>query len=238
MRSTLGEFFYIQRAAENLDRGGELSPFEEAMFHKSPDFRKQVGEHVSSSGQWQYYQIIKDMGYTQDKTLFNEETITDVLINPSKENTLIKKADIWLPNVTEELIEICRKKQHLIHELTPRKYEELIAGIFSNNGFDVELTPEKNDGGFDVIAIKKCGLTGDTVNLIECKKYVRKKVGIIVVRGLLGVVNHNKAHKGLIVTTSNFTKPALDFAESNKTKITLKDHDNVLDWLKTLNLPK
>jgi len=55
---------------------------------------------------------------------------------------------------------------------------------------------------------------------------------------LFGVVNHKGATKGVITTTSSFTKGANEFATINKNSISLKDFNNIRDWLNVLSKKK
>jgi restriction system protein len=72
--------------------------------------------------------------------------------------------------------------------------------------FDTQLTPPSADGGRDIIAVST--VTGQRVQLlIECKRY-QGKVGVVIVRALLGVVANERANKGVLVTTADFTRGA------------------------------
>ena len=119
---------------------------------------------------------------------------------------------------------------------SPRRFEELVASIFKNQGFDVELTPESRDGGFDVLAVHKDAFTGESKYLVECKRYaVTNTVGIGIVQRLLGVVEDQKATKGILATTSFFTKDARLVEERNRSKLALNDYNVLVGWLLTLN---
>lgn len=89
--------------------------------------------------------------------------------------------------------------------LTPRKFEELVAELFRGKGYDIELTPPTADGGFDIRAVHRQAV-GTAMVLIECKRYSQKKAGLGVVRGLYGVVESERATRGIIATTSVFTR--------------------------------
>ena len=43
----------------------------------------------------------------------------------------------------------------LMRNLSPRKFEELVAELFSDMGYEVVLTPATRDGGFDFKAFRK-----------------------------------------------------------------------------------
>src|SRR4051812_36863665 len=96
-----------------------------------------------------------------------------------------------------------------LYDISPREFEELIASVYQEFGFDVELTKRTRDGGFDVVAVRY--KPEAERYLIECKRYSEdNKVDVSLVRQLAGVVTLEKATKGIFVTTSHFTKPAME----------------------------
>lgn len=119
-----------------------------------------------------------------------------------------------------------------IYNLSPREFEELVAELFSQQGFDVELTPETRDGGCDIIVTKNIGGLPFML-LIECKKYAKgNPVGVSLVRNLLGVQGDRKANKAVLVTTSGFTKPARQFAERQQHLISLVDINDLMQMIR------
>ncbi len=140
---------------------------------------------------------------------------------------------ILFPNVEAEmLVHFSRHPEDLLR-IPSRKFEELVAAVFRNNGYEVELTPKTRDGGVDIIAVERKILTGTSVHLIECKRYSPdNKVGIGVLQRMLGVVTHRKANKGIIVTTSSFSRDAIAFAESTRYQLSLSDYFDLSEWLK------
>ena len=122
--------------------------------------------------------------------------------------------------------------EETIYRLSSREFEELVAELFRQQGFDVELTQETRDDGCDVIATKNIGGLPFML-LIECKKYAREHpVGVSLVRSLLGVQTDRKANKAVLVTTSRFTKPARQFAERQQHMISLVDFDDLMQMLR------
>ena len=149
--------------------------------------------------------------------------------------TLSSKSVIWTPEMETELFAYLRRNPAFLRELTPRRFEELVAAIFRNNGFSVELTPESRDGGVDIIAVQHSALTGDLVHFIECKRYrASRKVGIGVVQRLLGAVSQRHATKGIVVTTSSFSRDAIRAAEDTRHVMTLNDYEKVVAWIRDL----
>ena len=113
-----------------------------------------------------------------------------------------------------------------MREMPPRAFEILVAAVFRNHGFDVELTPQTNDGGLDCIAVRNDPLTGLNYYLIECKRYAEDNhVGVGIVRALYGVLADQSATKGIVATTSFFTRGAKEFAQRNSTRLALVDFD-------------
>jgi HJR/Mrr/RecB family endonuclease len=142
---------------------------------------------------------------------------------------LILRAD--LSEINDELIAYLAKHPEKMHDMEPRKFEELVAAIFSAKGYKIELTPPTRDGGFDMRAFYKNDV-GVFLTLIECKRYLPdKRVSVGVVRGLYGVTDHEKATSGLIVTTSSFTKDAKIFQDEHKHRIKLADQNDLQQWL-------
>ena len=121
--------------------------------------------------------------------------------------------------------------KNALYSLTSREFEQLVAELFERQGFDVELTPETRDGGCDIIATKSIGGLPFML-LIECKRYaIDNPVDVSLIRSLLGVQTDRKANKGVLVTTSRFTKPARDFAERQQHLISLIDIDDLMNML-------
>ena len=103
-----------------------------------------------------------------------------------------------------EIIKTLKNDPKMAFQISPRKWEEIIAGAYKKAGFDdVILTPRSGDLGRDVIAVKK-GL--GLVRIIDQVKAY--KPGHLVtaddVRALMGVMQGDGASKGFLTTTSEF----------------------------------
>lgn len=160
----------------------------------------------------------------------------EILFCP-EQNVLLEKSSLWIPNIERELLEYISTAPARLYELSSRKFEELIAAMFANQGFNVELTPPSRDGGFDVLAVQNHPLTGRSTYLVECKRYSpERRVGVGVVRSLLGVVSDQKATKGIVATTAFFTKGARVFEQTNESHLTLRDYNALVAWLRGRHL--
>lgn len=109
-------------------------------------------------------------------------------------------------------------------------FEELIAHIFKRFGYTVELTKRTRDGGRDIIAVKSQIVS--VKYLIECKRPdPNGYVGISPVRSLYGVLKDERATKALLVTTTRFSHPALQFFERHRWELEPKDFNAILNWI-------
>lgn len=135
--------------------------------------------------------------------------------------------------VADMIVELAKNPKGL-YQISPRTFEEIIAYIFSKNGFSVELTKQSRDGGRDIIAIRS-DLGIPSKYIIECKRYsYDNPVGVGLVRNLYGVQMQEGANKSVLATTSRFTSNAKEFASAKNTTqwgMDLKDFDDICNWL-------
>lgn len=137
--------------------------------------------------------------------------------------------------ISAELVRYLASNPAELHQLRPRQFEELICSILQQHGWDVELTPPSKDGGYDIVGFS--GLAGGVRShwIIECKKWAPdRKVGVEIVRGLVGVKEQIKAANAMIVTTSSFTRGAQELAHS-RWDLDLRDYNAINAWLYSLS---
>ncbi|WP_224962801.1 restriction endonuclease [Geomonas subterranea] len=146
-----------------------------------------------------------------------------------------KKIITNLESGTDLLIKAIAQDPELIRSIDPRRYEELIALIFSRKGFIVELTKQTRDGGRDIIAVRS-DLGIPSKYIIECKRYsATNLISVDLVRNLYGVQMQEGANKSILATTSYFTPDAKKFASAKNTTewaMALKDYDDIISWVK------
>jgi restriction endonuclease Mrr len=98
-----------------------------------------------------------------------------------------------------------------IRRLAPRDFEALVGAALGQEGYQVHQTKTTRDGGIDLIAVSKQASGAKVV--IECKRYSpANHVDVAIVRSLNGVLSRHRAHMGILVTTSVFTKDAISEA--------------------------
>ncbi len=120
-----------------------------------------------------------------------------------------------------------------MNELSPRKFEELVAYLMEKHGYEVELTQQSRDGGIDIFALKRDSF-GSFLTIVDCKKYsVSNPIGVGLVRTMYGTLNVENASHGIIATTSRFTKDVRDLAGEYKYQLSLKDHADIIKWIES-----
>jgi restriction system protein len=93
-----------------------------------------------------------------------------------------------------------------LFRLSPRQLEVLVAALYQNLGYTVELTPPSRDGGRDVIATRQTPGQREVID-IECKSHT-SPVGVEYVRQLRGVIERYGVNRGVLVTIGRFTRGA------------------------------
>jgi HJR/Mrr/RecB family endonuclease len=194
------------------------------------------------------YIFVKDNnGYLIDKIRGNatKKEIRFLLHNTIKDENLILFEDILFSSIsqnskkiiavsTERWSEIIAKlavEPEGLIRLASRRFEELVAELLIREGMRVYLTPPTKDGGIDIFA-ETDTIFGKHLYLVECKRYAKTNpVGVSIVRALYGVIEDQNATKGVIVTTSDFTKGAKNFNDLHKNRMDLRNYDSLVRWL-------
>ena len=134
-------------------------------------------------------------------------------------------------SVDDNLIKYFTKHPKELYKINPRTFEELVASLLKDMGYDVELTSRGPDGGVDILATQKTGI-GELLLLVDCKRYnPEKNIGVGMVRSLYGIGQQRRASMSMLVTTSFFTKPARQFQERVRYQLSLRDYNDLIIWL-------
>lgn len=162
----------------------------------------------------------------------SEISMTGKIEKKIYESTLFKpESSIIITDMDDCIKKYFKKYPEKLYEITPRKFEELIASIFKDLGFDIELTKATRDGGRDIIASLKNSVT-NFLAYIECKRYSPdNKIGVGIIREVAGVHHLRKPSKSIIVSTSFFTKDAKEEAKIIENQLDLKNFNDIKDWL-------
>jgi restriction system protein len=114
-------------------------------------------------------------------------------------------------------------------DINPRIYEELVASIFRNIGYQAKVTAYTNDGGIDIVMSNPDGKEV----CVQVKRY-KNSIKVEQIRSFLGAMVLNDFTKGIFVTTSNYQSGAYDAinnASSKGLEIELIDAKRFLEAL-------
>jgi restriction system protein len=122
---------------------------------------------------------------------------------------------------------------HLVEdELRRSRFPTLFASVAV--GTTQQIMPRGRDGGRDFLAFFKEPF-GTILTIVECKHYARRhKVGVGLVRQLHSVLERDRANRAILATTSYFTQAAQNLALELKYRLSLRDHDDIVEWCRRL----
>lgn len=123
------------------------------------------------------------------------------------------------------------RNPHYLHQMNPRKFELLIAEIFRDFGWDVELTARTRDGGYDIVAVRR-DWSSQLRLLVEAKRFSpSRKVGVGIVRSLYGVKSTVAASQAVLATSSYVSEDVRrEFAHVVPWELDFMERDKILDW--------
>ncbi len=153
--------------------------------------------------------------------------------------------DISHPNekTPEESLETAYQslKEDLAHELleavnncTPSFFERLVVDLLVKMGYGGsrkeagQAVGQSGDGGIDGI-IKEDRLGLDII-YVQAKRW-ENTVGRPEIQKFAGALQGQRARKGIFLTTSNFSREALDYVTNIETKIILIDGDRLAELM-------
>lgn len=114
----------------------------------------------------------------------------------------------------------------------PREFEKIVAELLYQKGFKVELTKQTRDNGYDILAMKYIDGLSPIKYLVECKRNnINRKIGVEIIRSFKDVILTEQANKGIIVTTSYFSKQAIIKQKETPFLLDYKDKDDIMEWI-------
>lgn len=149
----------------------------------------------------------------------------ELIIKENIENTPEENLDKFYQRIRKELATELLNK---VIELSPTFFERLVVELLVKMGYGGSIKDagkaigKSGDEGIDgTIKEDKLGLD---IIYIQAKRW---KIGNVVgrpdIQKFVGALAGQGAKKGIFITTSNFTKDALDYTPKNETKIVLID---------------
>ncbi len=159
-------------------------------------------------------------------------------MNPAPFESLIKPPDAPdPPATTAEIIEnhnaaFKEELMQTLYQMDPFQFEHLIADLLGKMGYDdVETTKKSGDNGIDVLASRTMDGITRVKTVVQAKRYNEgNPIGSSVITQLRGSAEVDQ--RGLLITTSNFTKAAIKEAKApNKIPVSLVDGERLLSLL-------
>lgn len=127
-------------------------------------------------------------------------------------------------------------RQKIIETIDPFKFEELVAELLIDKGFDIFLTPRTGDGGKDIIAAYTFERE-PIIMMVECKRRpVDLTLGPIELRALVGQfyyekIENSKINYAMLVTSAGkFGNTSVTMSEKLK-DVSVIDFDKLNKWL-------
>jgi len=168
---------------------------------------------------------------TPDDFLYRNPFIIEELEQPKLiiEQTPSLITDLRMVN--QRILDRIGRRPEAMRDLTPRQFEELVAELFIEKGYDVELTQQTRDGGKDLIIMNRSDI-GNFMVYAECKHYrPDRPVGVDIITQLLGRINFDRATAGIVVTSSYFSPDAKDFQSQIEHQMSLIDYVKLSSWI-------
>ncbi len=107
----------------------------------------------------------------------------------------------------EDLGAHLRRKPDDAFYLSWRRFEELIADVFRHHGYYAVLTQPTRDEGADVVLLHSPSEKATAI--VECKRYApQRKVGVQLIRHLVGAAVDWGVRRAFLVTTGSYTSAA------------------------------
>ena len=169
-------------------------------------------------------------GYFRDQYGKYEQLTSRFAINFNaqifSEESRVVGSVVQVANV--ELMRWLKDHPNDLFRVHPGTFEQIVAEIFKDQGFDVEVLGSWNeaDGGIDIIAIRKDTLAGPFRVGIQCKRYVKTRVvKADLVWALEGRLDKFHLNKGVLATTAHFEKSVFSDLKDHLWRIELRDFE-------------
>jgi len=171
------------------------------------------------------------LSWKREQTIFHEIALKQLDRWSNHGSLPISSETLRFQPLAEEMMALCGARSEALDHLSSRQFEELVAAIFRNHGFDVELTGATRDGGYDIVATSSTALARE-VALVEVKHFAPgRPVGVGIVRSLYGVKTLRRASKAFLVTSSYVSSYASrEFERVIPWELEFVERKRILDW--------
>jgi restriction system protein len=120
------------------------------------------------------------------------------------------------------------EKLAALEALSGEDFEHVVEYLYHARGWATSLTARSGDGGWDLeVSLDRPGSRERSI--VECKRWKGHRVGVRIVRQLVGAWRPGGATKRILVTTSTFTRPA-------RMEAAAQPQLELIDWAELLPL--
>lgn len=150
------------------------------------------------------------------------------LFTLKKKSDVSKSPQLIIENQNELTKESLRK---MLHSMDPYQFEYLVADLLQRIGYEnVQVTKRSGDKGIDVVANLTVGGITNVKTVVQVKRWTNQRVSGAEIAQLRGSAETDQ--RGLIITTSDFTKDGLKEAQaSNKIPVSLINGEKLIQLL-------
>lgn len=119
--------------------------------------------------------------------------------------------------------------RRVLDQISWDQFEKLVCKFFEGKGYKARVTASGPDGGVDV-ELRRSGRK----EMVQCKHWKATRVGVSVVREIIGVIQIEKYQRGFIITSGLFSQDAWDYAKRPEVagKVILIDGTQLLEIIK------
>ena len=216
-------------AHDRLKRAGLSASPRRGVWQLTEAGRTFAATHPDGFSEEEHYRL-SNPRQTSLKAGRGEETMPATVVMPPPPATdsasPVERIDSAVAEIEES---VSAELLDLIGRSPPTFFENLVLDLLHKMGYgtsraDLQRVGGTGDGGIDgIISLDRLGLE---------KVYVQAKrwqgtVGRPALQGFFGALKGRRANKGVFITTSSFTRDAVEFAEQVSDSIVLVDGDRL-----------
>jgi hypothetical protein len=114
--------------------------------------------------------------------------------------------------------------------ISPDQFEEVVAELLRAEKFHITMTGKMRSKSHDILAVQT--ISGFPVKfLVECKRYLDRPVGLSYLRSFRDVITMEQANKGIMITSSWFTKGCWERQQQESYLLDLREKKDILNWI-------
>ncbi len=136
-------------------------------------------------------------------------------VEQERKRKIYEEARALRSSELKRLREAWLSRAELYFEMKPQHFEDAIAELFRELGYEVQQTPYSNDRGKDAIARKD-----GRKYLIECKRYeASNTIGRRELQVFVAAMKEENAESGFYINTGRFASTAPEYAARNQIEL-------------------